>query len=91
MSLHQSAHASGSLRFFPRYIVPALLLGTLAACGGGGGGGSGVATLSEYRHWLGSRLQTDQSLNQQSTYALKTAGFSLHMPRGLRVKVLGSQ
>jgi subtilisin family serine protease len=73
--------------------VPALLLGTLAACGGGGGG---VATLSEYRHWLGSRLQTDQSLNQQSSYALRNSNvLSAHAKgfkgKGVTVAVIDSE
>lgn len=53
------ANTYGSRRFFPRYIVPALLLGTLAACGGGGGGGGGggVSSLASLqtngKPWLG--------------------------------------
>ncbi|ADE39430.1 S8 family peptidase [Candidatus Puniceispirillum marinum] len=54
----QTAYTSGSRRFFPRYILPALLLGTLAACGGGGGGGSGATTSlaslqTSGKPWLG--------------------------------------
>ena len=93
----QFAFASGLHHFSPRYIVPALLLGALSACGGGGGGGgSGVATLSEYRHWLGARLQTGQSLNQQSSYALKNSNvLSAHAQgskgRGVTVAVIDGE
>lgn len=101
MTSLQPVFSSGFVRFSPSLIMSVLLAGTLTACGGGGGGGgsgggSGVATLSEYRNWLGSRLQTDQSLNQQPSYALKNSGvLSAHAQgskgKGVTVAVIDNE
>ena len=99
MTSLQSVSPSGFVRFSPSFIMSVLLASTLTACGGGGGGGGGgsdVATLSEYRNWLGSRLQTDQSLSQQHSYALKNSGvLSAHAQgskgRGVTVAVIDGE